>query len=131
MPVVRRVCHSLAEAESAREAIRKAGIPAASIAISRPSTEDGIAGEVPGQSYENQPGQKEHDFDRDAARFGSLVRGKACVLTVSSDPAPLCGRLTPRGAPPALRALDAENQERGEHGQQRHGERFAERRPLP
>lgn len=87
MALVRRVFESLSEAEQAREAMVAAGIPGARIAVSRPSTEDELAGEAPGQSYENQPGQVADDETREEARFGAKVRGKACVLTVSSGSA--------------------------------------------
>lgn len=87
MALVRRVFESLPAAERAREAMVAAGIPGAHIAVSRPSTEDDIAGEAPGQSYENQPGQATDGASREEARFGAKVRGKACVLTVASDSA--------------------------------------------
>jgi hypothetical protein len=87
MALLRRVFESLAEAERAREAMVAAGISGARIAVSRSSTEDELAGEAPGQSYENQPGQAADDDTREEARFGTRVRGRACVLTVASDSA--------------------------------------------
>jgi hypothetical protein len=85
MALVRRVFESLSAAERAREAMVAAGVPGAHIALSRPSTEDDLAGEAPGQSYENQPGQAADASSREEARIGTKVRGKVCVLTVASD----------------------------------------------
>ena len=70
---------SAAAAEEARAALARVGVPESRMALSAGLTEDAIAAEVPGQSYENQPGQPE---DRAAARFGEAVRSGACVVSV-------------------------------------------------
>ena len=71
---------SAAAAEDARAALARVGVPESRMALSAGLTEDGIAAEVPGQSYENQPGQPASD--RAAARFGEAVRSGACVVSV-------------------------------------------------
>ena len=71
---------SPAAAEQARGALLDAGVPASRLALSAPLTEDGIAAEAPGQSYENQPGQASDEIE--AARYGESVRTGACVLSV-------------------------------------------------
>ena len=50
------------------------------MALSALLTDDGIAAEAPGQSYENQPGQPSSDSE--LARYGEAVRAGACVLSV-------------------------------------------------
>jgi hypothetical protein len=68
-----------AAAEVARGVLLDAGVPESRIAFSALLTEDGIAAEVPGQSFENQPGQEP---DHATARYGEAVRSGACVVSV-------------------------------------------------
>lgn len=51
--------------------------------ISRLNTEDGIAGEAPGQSFENQPGQAAGEGDE--ARRAEALRSAACAVSVSCE----------------------------------------------
>ena len=51
-------------------------MPETRIALSTDLTEDGIAAEVPGQSFENQPGQPAEQNAQ--ARFGEAVRSGSC-----------------------------------------------------
>ena len=71
---------SAAAAEEARAVLLDSGVPEARIALSAGLTDDGIAAEVPGQSYENQPGQPPEDSR--VARHGERVRTGACVVSV-------------------------------------------------
>lgn len=71
---------SLAAAEEARAALLRAGVPEYRITVSSGLTEDGIAAEAPGQSYENQPGQPA--WDSAMAPYGEAVRSGACVVSV-------------------------------------------------
>ncbi len=71
---------SPAAAEDARAALLEAGVPESRIALSARLTEDGIAAEAPGQSYENQPGQAPSESRM--APYGEAVRSGACVLSV-------------------------------------------------
>jgi hypothetical protein len=71
---------SAAAAEEARTALLDAGVSENRIALSAGLTDDGIAAEAPGQSYENQPGQRAAD-SRDA-RYGEAVRTGGCVVSV-------------------------------------------------
>jgi hypothetical protein len=70
---------SPAAAEEARSALRRAGMPESRMALSATLTEDAMAAEVPGQSFENQPGQP---ADSKSARYAEAVRTGACVLSV-------------------------------------------------
>jgi hypothetical protein len=71
---------STAAAEEARAVLLDSGVPESRIALSHGLTDDGIAAEVPGQSYENQPGQPAEDSR--VARYGEQVRSGACVVSV-------------------------------------------------
>lgn len=71
---------SRAAAEEASSALLLAGVPQARMALSAGLTDDGIAAEVPGQSFENQPGQPAADSA--IARYGEAVRAGGCVLSV-------------------------------------------------
>ena len=74
------VFSSALAAQNARDTLRRAGVPDRRIALSTDFAKDGIAAEVPGQSYENQPGQPpEHSRQ---ARFGEAVRSGGCVVSV-------------------------------------------------
>ena len=66
--------------EEARAALLRAGVPENRITVSAGLTEDGIAAEAPGQSYENQPGQPA--WDSAMAPYGEAVRSGACVVSV-------------------------------------------------
>jgi hypothetical protein len=74
------VFESMPAAEGAKTTLIRAGVPEQRIALSAGLTDDGIAAEVPGQSYENQPGQPAQESK--AARFGEAVRSGACVVSV-------------------------------------------------
>jgi hypothetical protein len=74
------VFDSSVAAEQAKVALLEAGVPEARMALSVPMTDDGIAAEAPGQSFENQPGQP--PAESRAARYGEAVRSGACVLSV-------------------------------------------------
>jgi hypothetical protein len=67
-------------AEGAKATLLRAGVPESRIAVSAGLTDDGIAAEVPGQAYENQPGQPARQAE--AARFSEAVRSGACVVSV-------------------------------------------------
>jgi hypothetical protein len=67
-------------AEGAKATLLRAGVPESRIAVSAGLTDDGIAAEVPGQAYENQPGQPAREAE--AARFSEAVRSGACVVSV-------------------------------------------------
>ena len=77
---VMAVFESMPAAEGAKATLMRAGVPEKRIAVSAHLTDDGIAAEVPGQSYENQPGQPAEE--REAARWGEAVRSGACVVSV-------------------------------------------------
>jgi hypothetical protein len=62
---------SEAGARQARDELLAAGISESSVVISTNLTHDGIAAEAPGQSYENQPGQRMHQRGS-GGWFGSL-----------------------------------------------------------
>jgi hypothetical protein len=71
---------SASAAEEARTVLLRSGVPDSRIALSAGLTDDGIAAEVPGQSYENQPGQPPEDSR--VARHGERIRTGACVVSV-------------------------------------------------
>ena len=71
---------SATAAEEARSVLLDSGVPESRIALSTGLTDDGIAAEAPGQSYENQPGQPPEDSR--LARHGERVRTGACVVSV-------------------------------------------------
>lgn len=60
----------------------EAGIGEDQIALSADLSDDAIAGEAPGQSYENQPGQSRDDSAR--ASYGYAVLSGVCVLSVKT-----------------------------------------------
>ena len=72
------------DAEKLKEELLEAGIARHRIVISRLVTEDGIAGEAPGQSYENQHASDDSFVGEvpDPEKFGEAVRGSACVVSV-------------------------------------------------
>lgn len=71
---------SAAAAEEARGVLLQSGVPESRIAVSAGLTDDGIAAEAPGQSYENQPGQP--PADSTVARHAQRIRTGACVVSV-------------------------------------------------
>jgi hypothetical protein len=83
MKTVSGVFDSLPAAERARVAMLEAGVAEQRIVLSRALTEDGIAGEAPGQSYENQPGQPSDAQAARVARTAAAARRGACVLSVT------------------------------------------------
>jgi hypothetical protein len=72
-------------ARAARDRLIAAGIPERRMVVSRTLTDDGIAGEYPRQSFENQPGQPPSESA--SARYGEAVRSGACTLSVESESA--------------------------------------------
>ena len=72
-------------AERARAELMEAGIARHRIALSANLTDDDLAAEAPGQSYENQSYAMPEDDERDQARFNDEVHSGACVLSVASD----------------------------------------------
>ena len=67
-------------AERARADLLEEGIEGQRISLSALQTDDGIAAESPGHTFENQPGQTGKSSA--AARYGAAVRTGSCVLTV-------------------------------------------------
>lgn len=79
------IFRSRSAAESARAELIEAGIAGHRIALSANLTEDAIAAEAPGQSYENQSYWTADEADTRRARFHDEVVGAACVVSVASD----------------------------------------------
>jgi hypothetical protein len=73
------VFDSVSAAEDAKAVLLQAGLPESRVAISGSLTDDAIAAEAPGQSFENQPGQA---HDKKSAQYGEAVRSGGCVLSV-------------------------------------------------
>ena len=69
---------SLEAAGRAQAALVLAGVADRRICVSRSMTEDGIAAEAPGQSYENQ----NDDENSASAKFTDAVLGAVCVVSV-------------------------------------------------
>ena len=69
----------------ARVALLDQGVPEHRIIMSAPLTEDGIAAEAPGQSYENQSYEPDPE-DSQLARYTEAVLTGACVLSVATEP---------------------------------------------
>ena len=105
-PRVVGVFRSPADAEAARSALLGTGLPADALALAATTADDGIAGEYPGESYENQPGEPEEG--NATARFAEAVRSGACVLSVEPrdgvDAERIAALLQERGAMRTLRA---------------------------
>lgn len=70
---------SVPAAEDAKAMLLQAGVPENRIAVSAALTEDAIAAEAPGQSFENQPGQR---HEKKTAEYGEAVRSGGCVVSV-------------------------------------------------
>lgn len=84
------VYDSTGDAERAREHLLRVGVASSQITISRSSTDDGIAAEWVGQSYENQPGQPDDGSGRerishDRARYNEALRAGVCVLSIEVE----------------------------------------------
>jgi hypothetical protein len=91
---------SVSAAEGAKVALVESGVPTNRIALSANLTEDGIAAEAPGQSYEHQSYRgsdklsgfdllrslfgRKPGTDTDRARYNEAVRSGACIVTVDS-----------------------------------------------
>jgi len=73
------VFDSVSAAEDARATLLQAGVPEKRIALSGGLTDDPLAAEAPGQSFENQPGQGN---ERKTAQYGEAVRSGGCVVSV-------------------------------------------------
>lgn len=82
-PTVVGVFWNAAAAQHASAYLTESGIAPHRIVLSASLTEDGIAAEAPGQSYENQG--ENADTDADLARYGEAVRAGACLLSVTSE----------------------------------------------
>ena len=105
---------STARARLAQEALILEGVPEDRVAISIDLTEDGIAAEAPGQSYVNQPGQRESasSASRRArtsqngwhASFCDAAQSGTCVVTAEARDAAEAHRL--RDIMKSLRPLD-------------------------
>lgn len=70
------------DAEKVKDELIQAGIARHRILISRLATEDGIAAEAPGQSYENQGDELLVGDLPDPEKWGEAVRSAACLLSV-------------------------------------------------
>jgi hypothetical protein len=71
------------DAEKVRDELLEAGVARHRIVISRLVTEDSVAAEAPGQSYENQHRDEPIVGEvPDPEKFGEAVRSAACVLSV-------------------------------------------------
>lgn len=83
--IVVGVFPDLRACERARRSVCEAGVEPSRMRVSRAFTEDGIAAEAPGQSFENQPGQPESDSAQ--APYAEALRSGACALSVSCESA--------------------------------------------
>lgn len=112
-PVV-GVYNSIARARLAQEALIEEGVPEEHVAISIDLTDDGIAAEVPGQSFVNQPTDGAADgwfgsrWRTDArnersAGYIDATRSGACVVTAEARDAEEADRIQQVMA--ALRAI--------------------------
>jgi hypothetical protein len=95
-------------AEQARTRLLEAGVRSDRIVLSVEVSEDDIAAEAPGQSFDNQPGQPPEDEVR--PRHGEAVRGGARVLSVRAETqaetkrfAELLRRMGARNSPGSVR----------------------------
>jgi hypothetical protein len=76
--VIAALFDSLEDAGRAEIALLVSGLPPSRLCLSRSMTEDGLAAEAPGQSYENQTGE-----DPAVAKFAEAVRGAVYVMNVA------------------------------------------------
>jgi hypothetical protein len=87
------VFESVGAAEKAKAELLKSGIPEERIALSANLTDDDIASEAPGQSYEHQTYAGSDRADTHRARYGEAVRTGACILSVASTSGGDCKQL--------------------------------------
>lgn len=87
------VFDSVSAAEKAKAGLLKSGIQEERIALSGNLTDDDIAAEAPGQSYEHQTYAGSDKTDTHRARYGEAVRTGACVLSVESSSGGDCRQL--------------------------------------
>ncbi|HVL36410.1 MAG TPA: hypothetical protein VM489_12135 [Burkholderiales bacterium] len=80
---------SVEDGQRARDALLAAGIADGRIVVSASLTDDGLAAEYPGQTYENQDYRSSDQAppaggwtDTDRARYATEVRAAACVVSV-------------------------------------------------
>jgi hypothetical protein len=85
MDAVTGVFGTLESAERVRRLLIADGVRPERITLSRPISEDPLAGEWLGQSYENQPGQGSGGDASDEAKYNEAVRSGVCVLSVDID----------------------------------------------
>ncbi|HEX2200369.1 MAG TPA: hypothetical protein VHG88_17345 [Burkholderiales bacterium] len=83
---------SVEAGQRARDALLAAGIADERIVVSANLTDDGVAAEYPGQSYENQDDRSSDQVrvgggstDTDRARYAEEVRSAACIVSVRVD----------------------------------------------
>jgi hypothetical protein len=94
------VFNTVVAGNDARLELLRSAIPDSNIQVCVNLNEDGVAGEFPGQSYENQPGQGTLFRSRPAAvgafagavetesaRLNEAVRSGVCLMTVGADSA--------------------------------------------
>ena len=84
---------SVSAAEKARAQLLQSGVPAERIALSANLTDDGIAAEAPGQSYEHQSCRGSDRTESHRARYNEAVLSGACVLSVASSSGGDCRQL--------------------------------------
>ncbi len=82
--VVEALFDSREVAERVYAELVRAGIQDSRIAMSVDPSADPLAGEYPGQSYENQPGQDSSRDARGVARRNEAVRAGAVLVTVET-----------------------------------------------
>jgi hypothetical protein len=85
MRTVHAIFRSDDETRRARVQCLAIGIPEERLTVSVSQTADGIAGEAPGQSYENQPDEKREDEGGLMRRLGDWVGGKASYDTQQAE----------------------------------------------
>ena len=87
------IFESVGAAEKAKEELLRTGVSPERIFLSRNLTDDDIASEAPGQSYEHQTYAGSDRADTQRARYGEAVRTGACVLSVASTSRGDCRQL--------------------------------------
>lgn len=86
IPTVVGIFDSPSDAEKVKDELLEAGVARHRIVVSRLLSEDSLAAEAPGQSYENQQSSDELIVGRypDPEKFGEAVRSGACVVAVAA-----------------------------------------------
>ncbi len=87
------IFESVGAAEKAKVELLKSGIREERIALTANLTDDDIASEAPGQSYEHQTYAGSDRADTHRARYGEAVRTGACVLSVATSSGGDCRQL--------------------------------------